>query len=124
VKDVLTAAFQSTKKALSLDHLGFEGEERGISINDLFSVLTRSVAQKQEDGQSIEQRCALPNVITFPYSRHSSLFESRDLVGAFRPLDVYPCTVDESQWKEGKSQFKPATCHVPSTGTHSDNSIS
>ena len=36
----------------------------------------------------------------FPYSRHSSYEELCDLVGAFKPLDVYPCTVDNESWSE------------------------
>ena len=45
----------------------------------------------------------LPKTITFPYSRHSSYSELRGLVEAFRPLDVYPCTVDELRWSEDVS---------------------
>jgi len=33
-----------------------------------------------------------------PYSRHSSYDELCDLVKAFLPIDVYPCTVDEENW--------------------------
>ncbi|KAK5018274.1 swr1 complex component [Cryomyces antarcticus] len=40
----------------------------------------------------------LPREITFPYSRHSSYDELRMLVRAFKPKDIYPCTVDEHQW--------------------------
>ncbi|KAF2430179.1 hypothetical protein EJ08DRAFT_679454 [Tothia fuscella] len=40
----------------------------------------------------------LPKEITFPYSRHSSYSELCDLVAAFRPKDIYPCTVDENTW--------------------------
>ncbi|KIV96864.1 hypothetical protein PV10_00679 [Exophiala mesophila] len=41
--------------------------------------------------------------IHFPYSRHSSYNELRDLVGKFRPKDICPCTVDESSWCEDLS---------------------
>ena len=34
----------------------------------------------------------------FPYSRHSSYDELRDLVGSFGPRDIYPCVVDEEAW--------------------------
>lgn len=34
----------------------------------------------------------------FPYSRHSSYDELCDLVKAFLPTDVYPCTVNEENW--------------------------
>lgn len=36
--------------------------------------------------------------IRFPYSRHSSFAELCGLVDAFKPRDVYPCTVDENKW--------------------------
>lgn len=35
---------------------------------------------------------------TFPYSRHSSYQELRELVQAFNPKDVYPCTVDRGSY--------------------------
>jgi hypothetical protein len=40
----------------------------------------------------------LPTTITFPYSRHSSYSELCELVSAFSPKQVYPCTVDETTW--------------------------
>jgi DNA cross-link repair 1C protein len=39
----------------------------------------------------------------FPYSRHSSYSELCELVAAFRPKDIYPCTVDPSTWNEDVS---------------------
>jgi hypothetical protein len=36
--------------------------------------------------------------IRFPYSRHSSFAELCGLVDAFKPKDVFPCTVDEKKW--------------------------
>ncbi|KAM0809716.1 hypothetical protein AB5N19_10062 [Seiridium cardinale] len=42
----------------------------------------------------------LPNRITFPYARHSSCPELRHLIEAFRPKDIWPCTVDLSHWEE------------------------
>ncbi|KAF5536249.1 hypothetical protein FMEXI_10421 [Fusarium mexicanum] len=48
--------------------------------------------QKQRDEGS------LPRTIYFPYSRHSSLPELRHFVKAFRPLDVWPCTVNNAEW--------------------------
>ncbi|KAK4187205.1 protein artemis [Podospora australis] len=73
---------------------------------DLMGVLT-TIAEKlkpQEKQVSADNHGdkALPNIITFPYSRHSSFPELCDLVAAFRPRDVWPCTVDVPQWlKEG-----------------------
>jgi DNA cross-link repair 1C protein len=42
----------------------------------------------------------LPTRITFPYARHSWYPELRDLVDAFNPRDVWPCTVDIARWEE------------------------
>lgn len=43
------------------------------------------------------------NTVYFPYARHSSYRELCDLVAAFRPMDIYPCTVDEDKWTEDRS---------------------
>ncbi|KAI0197862.1 artemis protein [Astrocystis sublimbata] len=40
----------------------------------------------------------LPDVIYFPYARHSSLPELRDFVGAFDVKDIVPCTFDADTW--------------------------
>lgn len=42
-------------------------------------------------------------VITFPFSRHSSLGELRHLVQNFRPKDLYACTVDLPAWSPDSS---------------------
>ncbi|OJD35815.1 dna repair protein [Diplodia corticola] len=36
--------------------------------------------------------------ITFPWARHASYLELCELVGAFRPYDIHPCTVNEQSW--------------------------
>lgn len=40
----------------------------------------------------------LPRRIYFPYSRHSSYPELCAFVGAFKPRDVSPCTVNPVAW--------------------------
>jgi DNA repair metallo-beta-lactamase len=40
------------------------------------------------------------DTIHFPFSCHSSYNELCDLVAAFKPGDIYPCTVDEQTWTE------------------------
>lgn len=58
--------------------------------------------QRSEDQQ-------LPRTITFPYSRHSSYPELCDFVSAWKPKDIWPCTVDENEWlKEGESAGVPS----------------
>jgi len=40
---------------------------------------------------------------TFPYSRHSSYTELCHLVEAFKPKDIWPCTVDKYNWSARQS---------------------
>jgi DNA cross-link repair 1C protein len=39
----------------------------------------------------------------FPYSRHSSYAELCELVAAFKPRDIFPCTVDPNTWSDAVS---------------------
>lgn len=48
----------------------------------------------------------LPNRVTYPYARHSSLRELRSLVAALHPADVYQCVVDADSWGEHASVQK------------------
>lgn len=45
----------------------------------------------------------LPKRITFPYSRHSSYTELCHLITAFKPYDIWPCTVDKANWSMSQS---------------------
>jgi hypothetical protein len=40
---------------------------------------------------------------TFPYSRHSSYTELCHLIEAFKPKDIWPCTVDKANWSAAQS---------------------
>ena len=52
----------------------------------------------------------LPKTIFFPYSRHSSLPELCHFVDAFRPKDVWPCTVSPIEWlKKGMDSWTPSS---------------
>jgi len=81
-----------------------------LSFTDLASYLLERVAQKRNASKSEKasevsegaENAPLSKVITFPYSRHSSYRELCELVRIFKPKDVYPCTVDEDHWVEGK----------------------
>jgi len=66
--------------------------EDGPSLQSLVSALSTHASKSQEPEP------ALKRVIRFPYSRHSSYSELCGLVSAFRPKDVFPCTVDENAW--------------------------
>jgi hypothetical protein len=50
-----------------------------------------------------EKDVHLPKTIKFPYARHSSYPELCAFVDAFRPKDVWPCTVNPDEWaRHGK----------------------
>lgn len=85
--------------------MGLDPKQGDISLTKITEALARSVAEKKNavlsEGLADKvQTEALPRVITFPYSRHSSYAELCHLVRVFNPKDVYPCTVDEANWDE------------------------
>lgn len=85
--------------SLDIDISSFGGKNEA-AILDAF----RSVGQKRQPPSSsflstgTDSEPPLPKTITFPYSRHSSLPELCDLVRIFRPKDVWPCTVNPTDW--------------------------
>jgi DNA cross-link repair 1C protein len=66
----------------------------------------KAIAKKTEQSRGITSRldgaqgdpCQLPKKVRFPYSRQASLREQRHLVEAFRPKDIWPCTVSRNDW--------------------------
>lgn len=79
-----------------------------FTLGEFTSIFLQSIKQKPEGSSPVEANAGesmgantLPKTIKFPYSRHSSHEELCNLVNAFRPADVYPCTVDEASWHEG-----------------------
>ncbi|CBX97607.1 hypothetical protein IAQ61_001181 [Plenodomus lingam] len=62
------------------------------SLRDLVSILVSRVSSEPIVEQPQNKS------IRFPYSRHSSYSELRHLVAAFRPSDLYPCTIDNKCW--------------------------
>ncbi|GAD92807.1 DNA repair protein [Paecilomyces variotii No. 5] len=111
-KEALINAFRSKKKTLSLDKYGLK-DENDISLRKLVDILSHGRSfdttndaqheQRQRSGPSPRPEHQLPKQITFPYSRHSSYAELCELVAAFRPKDIYPCTVDPENWSEDVS---------------------
>ncbi|EEQ87763.2 DNA repair protein [Blastomyces dermatitidis ER-3] len=107
----LSEARNSNSKSLSLDAYGIK-EDDEISVQQLVSILSRgppaenlsnpSAANLPKFGQGQPGR-NLPNTIRFPYSRHSSYAELCNFVKAFKPQDIFPCTVDPATWNEDVS---------------------
>jgi hypothetical protein len=105
MKNMLLAGLHSSRKALVLDDTQPGYKQDGLSFEDLSTILARSVTQQPINPDVTlvrEEHSRLPEIITFPYSRHSSYSELRNLVDAFKPKDVFPCTVDEANWHEGE----------------------
>lgn len=102
---MLVTAIRSSTKVLSLDDMGFDKEEDETTLADLIKAISKSLLDKRKANPAAHPdsttKDGFPKLITFPYSRHSSLYELQDLVRIFRPKDVYPCTVDEENWHEG-----------------------
>ncbi|KAF3002619.1 hypothetical protein E8E13_008881 [Curvularia kusanoi] len=86
---------KSTTVDLELQ-LGKESQanEDSVSLQRLIRVLTSAASKKPDDSFDRNQN----KTIRFPYSRHSSYTELCELVAAFRPREVFPCTVDEATW--------------------------
>ncbi|ODM23985.1 hypothetical protein SI65_01575 [Aspergillus cristatus] len=102
-RDALFEAFRSKSKSLSLDNYGMK-DDTDIPLEKLVSILSRGHTDKRSSADvKDEAGNRLPNIIQFPYSRHSSYNELCELVSAFRPKDVYPCTTDPLTWDYGTS---------------------
>ncbi|RGP79661.1 hypothetical protein FLONG3_2215 [Fusarium longipes] len=73
------------------------------SAEEVVALLIKRLGMDMKNQKSAHEE-ALPKMIYFPYSRHSSLPELCHLVEAFRPKEVWPCTVNTAQWlKNGTS---------------------
>jgi DNA cross-link repair 1C protein len=89
----------------SIDSIIDDGEMT-MKLEQLVGTLVEIANAKQEEPvDSQETTCstatvaaAQPDIITFPYSRHSSYSEICSFIEAFKPVDVYPCTVNERNW--------------------------
>ncbi|KAL2039199.1 hypothetical protein N7G274_007867 [Stereocaulon virgatum] len=114
----ISQAFQSGQKVVSLDALDFDTDEQHMPLTDLAARLVKLADQdyvigprkistasdkKHRTAARDFQQEPLPRKIEFPYSRHSSYEELCHLVSVFKPVDVYPCTVDEERWDRNVS---------------------
>ncbi|KAL7973372.1 beta-lactamase-like protein [Trichoderma sp. SZMC 28014] len=74
-----------------------------IQLTDLKKAILPATNQYQKPASSTRNEFSkneLPNMIRFPYSRHSSYPELCNLVDAFKPKDVWPCTFHLESWRE------------------------
>ncbi|EER43385.1 DNA repair protein [Histoplasma capsulatum H143] len=103
----LSEAHKSKSKSLSLDAYGIK-EDQEISVQQLVSILSRGTTGNLLDPNTVEIPLNgegepghnFPNTIRFPYSRHSSYAELCNLIRAFKPQDIFPCTIDPVTWNE------------------------
>ncbi|KAK5996449.1 Protein artemis [Cladobotryum mycophilum] len=83
-------------------NLGISDLEDDLSANllqTLLSIPNKTASRAEGVATSKEStQATLPNIIRFPYSRHSSYPELCQLVNAFKPKDIWPCTVDPKHW--------------------------
>lgn len=98
------AALEKARKQhpcqLVLDGLGLDPDEE-ISIKDFVKLLSGAhTLSSPKVPTAAEPEANTTRVIHFPFSRHSSYSELRELIGAFRPRDICPCTVSLENWSE------------------------
>ena len=117
---MLLKGLQSNQNCISLDDMGIDWDQDSLGLPDLRDALTRAVSEKRRNMTAAEfggteNGKSLPKVITFPYARHSSYSELCHLVRIFNPKDIYPCTVNEENWHEGKLTLRVILSAVNST---------
>ncbi|KAI1632882.1 beta-lactamase-like protein [Biscogniauxia mediterranea] len=66
-------------------------------VDKIRTINSRVMNPEQPSGE----HTSLPNIIQFPWARHSYLPELRQFISAFKPKDVWPCTVDISWIEKG-----------------------
>lgn len=79
-----------------------------LKLEDIVTALANRIARTKLESEAPEevpkQPENLPKHIMFPYSRHSSYGELCSLIEAFKPEDIFPCTVvPEKHWRPNHS---------------------
>ncbi|QPC78671.1 hypothetical protein HYE68_009423 [Fusarium pseudograminearum] len=72
------------------------------SAKEVIAILVQKLRKNSKNQKSVHEE-ALPKTIYFPYSRHSSLPELRHFVDAFRPKDIWPCTINTAEWLRNRT---------------------
>ncbi|AEO58918.1 hypothetical protein MYCTH_52175 [Thermothelomyces thermophilus ATCC 42464] len=97
---LLGAIASGRKVPIELKSTAFRDSNETELINGLQGIASK--LKMRSERLSTNQYQPLPNIITFPYSRHSSYPELCRFVSKFKPRDVWPCTVDVPRWlREG-----------------------
>ncbi|KAG4429322.1 hypothetical protein IFR05_015195 [Cadophora sp. M221] len=103
VRKLLSKVLRTPGRVLSLAEFGLDEENGNVSLTQFAAVVVRAVTERHDDlitSPDGGKSQALPRIITFPYSRHSSHEELCDLLKIFKPKDVWPCTEDPYHWHE------------------------
>ncbi|KAB8748972.1 hypothetical protein FH972_026523 [Carpinus fangiana] len=105
IREMLREGRESERMNLMLDEAETEEAlDADIKLEEAVKILRRLAAGGRlgQDGKG--HISGKRKSITFPYSRHSSFEELRALVQAFKPRDVYPCTVPPlDEWDKDMS---------------------
>ncbi|KAK0742393.1 beta-lactamase-like protein [Apiosordaria backusii] len=97
---LLNVVASGRKVPLDLERSVF-GDKNETKLSDGIQAITKKLrSQTIQTIPTDSNTAALPKTITFPYSRHSSFPELCALANAFKPRDIWPCTVDAPRWVE------------------------
>ena len=97
----MQSAASGRKIPLDLDRATFGDNNETDLANAFHSIANKSrLLRDQLPPTSSKDPKPLPSIVTFPYSRHSSYRELCHLLEAFKPRDVWPCTLDPRDWLE------------------------
>lgn len=94
---LLKAVQNGRNVALDLDISTF-GEANDTVLGNAVHAIAKNSQLGRYQPKDMDVLDVLPKTITFPYSRHASYPELCDLVSAFKPRDVWPCTVSPADW--------------------------
>ncbi|KAK3350041.1 beta-lactamase-like protein [Lasiosphaeria hispida] len=96
---LLQASASGRKIPLDLERANF-GDDNETKIANAFQAIAKMSQLGRGARPTAGAEEALPDLVTFPYSRHSSYAELCHLLEALKPRDVWPCTVNPREWFE------------------------
>ncbi|KAK4166397.1 beta-lactamase-like protein [Cladorrhinum sp. PSN259] len=95
---LLSTLTSGRKIPLDMERSAFGDKNETKLLAGLQAIAKKLQPRARQPLADSPKEAALPTTITFPYSRHSSFPELCSLVGAFKPKDIWPCTVDVHRW--------------------------